>query len=236
MQIRLVDYQSTTAAGLDIKALRKSIDEQVSGLRENDFKHIDIPTWKGRVEGIEEIELGEWQSRNNALAALGLQQGTILERVEELKQRFSAARIGIARRFDLEPRTVGIDAGRLLGATRLHAPRLRIGAVFRRRRFDLLRRDQCRFGFDLREIGLPNLFRGRGRPREAQPDGGRLEVLERLVRGWIVDAGGDEGGLAPLFRPHRAGVPSVLRSHLGPTAKRHHVLSETHLSPIQCNP
>lgn len=95
MQIRLVDYQSTTAAGLDIEALRNSIDGQVSGLRENDFKHIDIPTWIGRVDGIEEIDLGKWQSRNNALAALGLEQGDILEQIEELKSRFSSARIGL---------------------------------------------------------------------------------------------------------------------------------------------
>ena len=95
MQIRLVDYQSTTAAGRDVEALRCSIDGQISGLRKNDFKHIDIPTWIGRVDGVDEIELGVWQSRNNALAALGLQQGTILERIEELKTRFTSARIGL---------------------------------------------------------------------------------------------------------------------------------------------
>jgi len=95
MQIRLVDYQSTTAAGRDVEALRRSIDGQISGLRKNDFKHIDISTWIGRVDGVEEIELGAWQSRNNALAALGLEQGTILEQIEELKTRFTSARIGL---------------------------------------------------------------------------------------------------------------------------------------------
>lgn len=95
MEICLVDYQSTSAAGINIAALRRSIDEQKSGLRENDLDRADIPTWIGRVEGVDQIELGAWQSRNNALAELGLQQGDILRRLEELKVRFSAGRIGL---------------------------------------------------------------------------------------------------------------------------------------------
>ena len=95
MEIRLVDYQSTTAAGVDIEALRGAIDTQVSGLRQNDLPLCDIPTWIGRVDGIEQLDLGAWQSRNNALAALGLQQGTILKQLEQLKSKYSPGRIGL---------------------------------------------------------------------------------------------------------------------------------------------
>lgn len=95
MQIRLVDYQSTSAAGINLNSLRNAIKTQQSGLRKNDLEDCEIDTWIGRVEGLEDIRLGIWQSRNNALAELGLQQGDIERRIEDLKQRFSAARIGV---------------------------------------------------------------------------------------------------------------------------------------------
>lgn len=95
MDIRLIDYQSTSAAGLNIAALRDAIDTQSSGLRENDLQDCDIETMIGRVAGVEEVDLGEWQSRNNALAALGYQQGEIDHHVQTLKERFSPARLGV---------------------------------------------------------------------------------------------------------------------------------------------
>ena len=95
LDIRLIDYQSTTAAGINMDALRQSIDQQQSGLRKNNFSLCDLNTWIGRVEGIEEIQLGKWQSRNNALAALGLEQGGLLDKLEHLKKHYSPARIGL---------------------------------------------------------------------------------------------------------------------------------------------
>ena len=95
MDIRLIDYQSTSAAGIDITALRESIDTQTSGLRVNDIDNCDIETMIGRVSGVEEIDLGKWQSRNNALAYLGYQQGDIDHHVQTLKERFSPARLGV---------------------------------------------------------------------------------------------------------------------------------------------
>jgi len=93
MDISLIDYQSTSAAGLDLQALRQSIKNQQSGLRLNDFPRSDLSTWIGRVAAIDDIDLGEWQSRNNALAHLGLNQGTILANVEQLKSQYSSQRI-----------------------------------------------------------------------------------------------------------------------------------------------
>lgn len=95
MDIRLLDYQSTSATGHNIDQLRQAIDSQTSGLRQNDLARSDINTWIGRVAGVESIELGEWQSRNNALAALGYQQGTIKHNVDALKERYGAARLGL---------------------------------------------------------------------------------------------------------------------------------------------
>jgi len=95
MDISIIDYQTTSAAGINLAALRQSLLTQTSGLRRNDFPRSDLPTWIGRVSEVDSVDLGVWQSRNNALAHLGLQQGTILENIEQLKGQFSAARIGV---------------------------------------------------------------------------------------------------------------------------------------------
>jgi 3-oxoacyl-[acyl-carrier-protein] synthase-1 len=95
MDIRIIDYESTSAAGINIAALRESIQTQTSGLRKNDMPHSSLNTWIGRISQIDDIQLGQWQSRNNALAALGFEQGKIKETVNRLIKRFSSARIGL---------------------------------------------------------------------------------------------------------------------------------------------
>lgn len=85
------------AAGLGLSALRSALAERRSGLRPNDFPHCTLPTWIGRVDGVEDIHLkDEWPEfdcRNNQLALLGLEQDDFMARVSELKQRVGADRI-----------------------------------------------------------------------------------------------------------------------------------------------
>jgi len=76
-------------------ALREAIKDQRSGLRPNDYPGADIDTWIGRIPEVDDLDLGIWQSRNNALAALGFQQGTIARTLSEQVKRFSARRVGI---------------------------------------------------------------------------------------------------------------------------------------------
>ena len=96
MDIRLIDYESTTAAGIDIDALRRALNSQTSGLRPNDFPNSPLSTWIGRVPQTDEVnDLGEWQSRNNALAAVGLEQGSIRSTIDAVVKRFSSTRVGI---------------------------------------------------------------------------------------------------------------------------------------------
>ncbi len=95
MDIRLLDYQSTSAAGVNIDALRASIDAQKSGLRKNDLDGSDINTWIGKVAGLQGLDLGEWHSRNNALAHLGYQQGDLRDNIERLKTQYGRARLGV---------------------------------------------------------------------------------------------------------------------------------------------
>ncbi len=96
MDICLVDYETTTAAGINLLALRSALVSQTSGLRFNDIANAAIDTWIGHIEAVDAVtDLGQWQSRNNALAALGLEQGNIKQTLRQLVKRFSAARIGV---------------------------------------------------------------------------------------------------------------------------------------------
>lgn len=95
MDIRLLDYQSTSAAGNNIAELRNAIDTQRSGLRKNDLDGSDLTTWIGRVSDIDGMELGEWQSRNNALAKFAYEQGDIRAHVDALKAQYRPSRMGV---------------------------------------------------------------------------------------------------------------------------------------------
>jgi 3-oxoacyl-[acyl-carrier-protein] synthase-1 len=98
-QIVIVDYDATCAAGSGMDELRAALANQRSGLRANDFPGCDLPTWIGRVAAIDEYvfspALAQWQSRNNALIALGLQQGSLQQSLAKLVERFGSARIGV---------------------------------------------------------------------------------------------------------------------------------------------
>jgi 3-oxoacyl-[acyl-carrier-protein] synthase-1 len=85
------------AAGVGLPAVRAALHAARTGLRVNDFPHCDLKTWIGRVDGIEEICLGQqftgWSCRNNQLAMLGLEQDQFMASVSSLKQRVDPTRI-----------------------------------------------------------------------------------------------------------------------------------------------
>jgi 3-oxoacyl-[acyl-carrier-protein] synthase-1 len=97
--IVIVDYEATCAAGTGLSAIRTAIATQTSGLRKNDIANSGLNTWIGRVGDIDTYvwptELAEWQSRNNALIDIGLQQGSFLGSLAQLKAQFGSARIGV---------------------------------------------------------------------------------------------------------------------------------------------
>jgi 3-oxoacyl-[acyl-carrier-protein] synthase I len=91
---------ATTALGAGLAPLRNALRERVSGLRRNDFGSGDrLPTWIGRVDGVEDIRLpaplAGWDCRNNQLAWLGLQQDGFLDALEQARRRYRADRIAI---------------------------------------------------------------------------------------------------------------------------------------------
>ena len=70
-------WTATSAAGAGRSELLAALRERRSGLSINDFGATPLPTWIGRVAGVETQTLPEallpWDCRNNRLAWLGLQ-------------------------------------------------------------------------------------------------------------------------------------------------------------------
>ncbi|MEM0912432.1 MAG: beta-ketoacyl-[acyl-carrier-protein] synthase II, partial [Pseudomonadota bacterium] len=96
MEIDVIEYESCSAAGLNLTQLRQALVNYESGLVKNCFPGSDIDTWIGKVDAIESTDsLGKWQSRNNALAALGLEQGNLLTTLSSLLTKYGATRCGV---------------------------------------------------------------------------------------------------------------------------------------------
>jgi 3-oxoacyl-[acyl-carrier-protein] synthase-1 len=92
-------YTATTAVGAGKKALRQALEAGRSGLRANDFGDAPLPTFIGRVEGVEALSLppslASWDCRNNRLAWMGLQADGFLEAVSAAVARHGAARVAL---------------------------------------------------------------------------------------------------------------------------------------------
>lgn len=90
---------ATTACGRGAGALRAAIAARHSGLRPNDFSAVPLPTWIGRVDGLEAAalppSLALYECRNNRLAWLALQQDQVLQRVQQLREWHGASRVGL---------------------------------------------------------------------------------------------------------------------------------------------
>ncbi len=96
-------YTATSALGRGRDAHLAALRAGRGGLRRNDFGPLHqgapLPTWIGRVEGLETAELpaehAEWECRNNRLAWLALSQDGLLEGVAALRGRHGAERVAI---------------------------------------------------------------------------------------------------------------------------------------------
>lgn len=94
-------YTATTALGHGRQAQLSALRACRSGLRRNDFggagKRLDC--WIGRVDGVEDVRLpphlAGWDSRNNRLAWLALQQDGLPEAIAAATQRHGAARVAV---------------------------------------------------------------------------------------------------------------------------------------------
>lgn len=97
--LQISAYTVTSAAGRGIAATLAALRDERSGLRACDYEDADLPTWIGRVDGIEQAPLpdalAEFECRNNRLAHLALCQDGFTDAVAAARARYGADRIGV---------------------------------------------------------------------------------------------------------------------------------------------
>ena len=78
IDLRIRAHTLTTAAGVGLTAMCESLWNRAIGLRINDLPWVNLDTWIGRVTELDDFQWKDvdcaWASRNNALAAIGLEQ------------------------------------------------------------------------------------------------------------------------------------------------------------------
>jgi len=97
--LRVTGHSIACPAGIGVAALAAALRGRRSGLRPNDFGETPLPTWIGRVTGVESVELPgrlmDWDCRNNRLAWLALTSDGFLERAAVARDRYGADRVAL---------------------------------------------------------------------------------------------------------------------------------------------
>ena len=97
--LRITAYTLCSAAGDGRAATLAALRERRSGLTRNDFGPTPIPTWIGRVAGLEQQPLpeqfAEWDCRNNRLAWRGLLADGFIKAAEAARERYGADRVAV---------------------------------------------------------------------------------------------------------------------------------------------
>lgn len=97
--LQISAFTATSAVGVGKEPLAEALEHSRSGLRANDFGDAPLPTWIGRVDGLEDIRLPEalasWDCRNNRLAWLGLHADGFPEAVAAARARYGPSRIAL---------------------------------------------------------------------------------------------------------------------------------------------
>jgi 3-oxoacyl-[acyl-carrier-protein] synthase I len=97
--LRVTAYTLCSAAGDGRAATLAALRERRSGLTQNDFGPTPIPTWIGRVAGLEQQSLPErfadWDCRNNRLAWRGLLADEFIQAAEAARERYGAGRVAV---------------------------------------------------------------------------------------------------------------------------------------------
>jgi len=106
----ITSYTMTSALGHGKATNLSALRQDKSGLRPNDLAEAPLPTYIGRVEGVETVTLPEplsrYDCRNNRLAQLGLEQDDFATTVATARKRYGAHRIAVI----LGTSTSGIQA------------------------------------------------------------------------------------------------------------------------------
>ncbi len=88
-----------SSVGRGRQAHLSALQERQSGLQPCDFEGRKLPTYMGRVQGLEEVvlesSLRHFTCRNNQLALLGLQQDGFEDHIAKARQQYGTHRIGV---------------------------------------------------------------------------------------------------------------------------------------------
>ena len=97
--LRITGHSIACPAGIGVPELASALRERRSGLRPNDFGESPLPTWIGRVPGVEAValpgHLADWDCRNNRLAWLALTSDGFLEAAVAARARYGADRVAL---------------------------------------------------------------------------------------------------------------------------------------------
>jgi len=92
-------YTATTCLGRGLEPLRDALLAGRSGLKRCDFETVDLDTWIGEVEGVDDetlpAALVDFTCRNNRLAQIGLNQDGFADAVRAASHRLGTQRIGV---------------------------------------------------------------------------------------------------------------------------------------------
>lgn len=88
-----------TGLGAGLQAHLEALQAQRSALEPCAFEDVDLSGWIARAQGLEQValpaDLRAWDSRNNRLAWLALQQDGILDAVRAARERWGAHRVAV---------------------------------------------------------------------------------------------------------------------------------------------
>ena len=95
----LSQFTATSCIGTGLSATLAALEAQRSGLVQCDFDNVDLDTWIGRVDGVDDIAMKagmeDWDCRNNRLLQLALEQDGFGDAVRAAALRYGRDRIGV---------------------------------------------------------------------------------------------------------------------------------------------
>jgi 3-oxoacyl-[acyl-carrier-protein] synthase-1 len=127
--VAVTAYTACSALGPGLEPTAAALRDRRSGLTPNDFGPTPVPTWIGRVTGLESeplpAHLARWECRNSRLAWLGLNQDGFLEAVAHARARLGTGRIAVVLGTSTSSISATEEAYRHLDAERRFPPELR---------------------------------------------------------------------------------------------------------------
>ena len=99
------------AAGIGLQAVAATVQSGGSALQPNTFSRVPLPTWTGRIPGLDVLQLPDalaaWDCRATRAAWTGLLADDFITAAHSARQRHGAARVGLA--LGTSASTIGVS-------------------------------------------------------------------------------------------------------------------------------